>query len=87
MAFRAAPDLYLWDGETIPCRSATVSRRRAGLTRIESLLSVTLNNTFLNNLPMNKQGPLEKLPGVTWAVTRVGNGLPLSAGAVSIYGD
>lgn len=27
----------------------------------KSLLSVTLNNTFLNNLPMNKQGPLEKL--------------------------
>jgi hypothetical protein len=27
----------------------------------KSLLSVTLNNTFLNNLPMNKQGPLEKV--------------------------
>ncbi|HHG0486275.1 TPA: cellulose biosynthesis cyclic di-GMP-binding regulatory protein BcsB [Klebsiella pneumoniae] len=25
------------------------------------LLSVTLNGTFLNNLPMNKQGPLEKV--------------------------
>ena len=24
------------------------------------MLSVTLNGTFLNNLPMNKQGPLEK---------------------------
>lgn len=25
------------------------------------MLSVTLNGTFLNNLPMNKQGPLEKV--------------------------
>ncbi|MEN0613681.1 cellulose biosynthesis cyclic di-GMP-binding regulatory protein BcsB [Klebsiella indica] len=61
VAFRAAPDLYLWDGETIPLRIGYRFPSESWINEDKSLLSVTLNNAFLNNLPMNKQGPLEKL--------------------------
>lgn len=61
VAFRAAPDLYLWDGETIPLQISYRFPSESWINEDKSLLSVTLNNTFLHNLPMNKQGPLEKL--------------------------
>ena len=61
VAFRAAPDLYLWDGETIPLQIGYRFPSENWINEDKSLLSVTLNKTFLNNLPMNKQGPLEKL--------------------------
>ncbi|WP_241722616.1 cellulose biosynthesis cyclic di-GMP-binding regulatory protein BcsB [Raoultella sp. HC6] len=61
VAFRAAPDLYLWDGETIPLQISYRFPSESWINEDKSLLSVTLNNTFLNNLSMNKQGPLEKL--------------------------
>ena len=63
VAFRAAPDLYLWDGdgENIPLQISYRFPSESWINEDKSLLSVTLNNTFLNNLPMNKQGPLEKL--------------------------
>ncbi|HDK6393235.1 cellulose biosynthesis cyclic di-GMP-binding regulatory protein BcsB (plasmid) [Klebsiella variicola] len=61
VAFRAAPDLYLWDGETIPLQIGYRFPSESWINEDKSLLSVTLNNTFLHNLPMNKQGPLEKL--------------------------
>ncbi len=59
--FRAAPDLYLWDGETIPLQVGYRFPSESWINEDKSLLSVTLNGTFLNNLPMNKQGPLEKV--------------------------
>ena len=61
IAFRAAPDLYLWDGETIPLQVGYRFPSESWINEDKSLLSVTLNGTFLNNLPMNKQGPLEKV--------------------------
>lgn len=61
IAFRAAPDLYLWDGETIPLQVGYRFPSENWINEDKSLLSVTLNGTFLNNLPMNKQGPLEKV--------------------------
>ncbi|VEC84319.1 AcsAB [Raoultella ornithinolytica] len=61
VAFRAAPDLYLWDGETIPLQIGYRFPSENWINEEQSLLSVTLNNTFLHNLPLNKQGPLEKL--------------------------
>ena len=61
VAFRAAPDLYLWDGETIPLQIGYRFPSENWIDEQKSLLSVTLNNTFLRNLPMNKQGLLESL--------------------------
>ena len=61
VAFRAAPDLYLWDGETIPLQIGYRFPSESWIDEQKSLLSVTLNNTFLRNLPMNKQGLLESL--------------------------
>ncbi len=60
VAFRAAPDLYLWDGQTIPLQIGYRFPSENWIDEDQSLLSVTLNNTFLHNLPLNKQGPLEK---------------------------
>ncbi|MRS16426.1 cellulose biosynthesis cyclic di-GMP-binding regulatory protein BcsB [Enterobacteriaceae bacterium RIT691] len=61
VAFRAAPDLYLWDGETIPLQIGYRFPSESWIDEQKSLLSITLNNTFLRNLPMNKQGLLESL--------------------------
>lgn len=61
VAFRAAPDLYLWDGETIPLHIGYRFPSETWIDEEKSRLSVTLNNTFLSNLPMNKQGFLEML--------------------------
>lgn len=61
VAFRAAPDLYLWDGETIPLQIGYRFPSESWIDEQQSLLSVTLNDTFLRNLPMNKQGLLESL--------------------------
>ncbi|HIF6447287.1 TPA: cellulose biosynthesis cyclic di-GMP-binding regulatory protein BcsB [Klebsiella pneumoniae] len=52
IAFRAAPDLYLWDGETIPLQVGYRFPSESWINEDKSLLSVTLNGTFLNNLPM-----------------------------------
>lgn len=61
VAFRAAPDLYLWDGETIPLHIGYRFPSENWIDEEKSRLSVTLNDTFLSNLPMNKQGFLETL--------------------------
>ncbi|HEY2454941.1 MAG TPA: cellulose biosynthesis cyclic di-GMP-binding regulatory protein BcsB [Scandinavium sp.] len=61
VAFRAAPDLYLWDGETIPLQIGYRFPSENWIDEQKSRLSITLNNTFLANLPMNKQGVLESL--------------------------
>lgn len=61
VAFRAAPDLFLWDGETIPLRIGYRFPSESWIDEDRSLLSMTMNNTFLHNLPVNKQGALETL--------------------------
>lgn len=61
VAFRAAPDLFLWDGETIPLHIGYRFPTENWIDEERSWLSMTLNNTFLHNLPVNKQGALEKL--------------------------
>ncbi|STV02594.1 cyclic di-GMP binding protein [Klebsiella pneumoniae subsp. pneumoniae] len=48
-------------GETIPLQVGYRFPSESWINEDKSLLSVTLNGTFLNNLPMNKQGPLEKV--------------------------
>lgn len=61
VAFRAAPDLFLWDGETIPLHIGYRFPSESWIDEQRSWLSMTLNNTFLHNLPVNKQGALETL--------------------------
>ena len=61
VAFRAAPDLFLWDGDTIPLRINYRFPSESWIDEENSFLSMTLNNTFLHNLPVNKQGILEQL--------------------------
>ncbi|TCC03103.1 cellulose biosynthesis cyclic di-GMP-binding regulatory protein BcsB [Kosakonia quasisacchari] len=61
VAFRAAPDLFLWDGETIPLHIGYRFPAENWIDEQRSWLSMTLNDTFLHNLPVNKQGALETL--------------------------
>lgn len=61
VAFRAAPDLFLWDGETIPLRIGYRFPSESWIDEDRSWLSMTMNDTFLHNLPVNKQGALETL--------------------------
>jgi len=61
VAFRAAPDLFLWDGETIPLHIGYRFPTESWIDENRSWLSMTLNDTFLHNLPVNKQGALETL--------------------------
>lgn len=61
IAFRAAPDLFLWDGGSIPMHINYRFPTEEWINENNSWLSVTLNNAFLRNLPVNKQGILETL--------------------------
>lgn len=61
VAFRAAPDLFLWDGETIPLHIGYRFPTENWIDEERSWLSMTMNDTFLHNLPVNKQGALETL--------------------------
>jgi hypothetical protein len=61
VAFRAAPDLFLWDGETIPVKLGYRFPTESWIDEDRSYLSLTFNGTFLHNLPVNKQGALETL--------------------------
>ncbi len=61
VAFRAAPDLFLWDGDTIPMRISYRFPSENWIDEDKSYLNLTFNNTFLHNLPVNKQGILESL--------------------------
>lgn len=61
IAFRAAPDLFLWDGGSIPMHINYRFPAEDWIDESHSWLSLTMNNTFLRNLPVNKQGALETL--------------------------
>lgn len=59
--FRAAPDLFLWDGETIPVQLDYRFPAESWIDENNSYLNVTLNGTFLRNLTVNKVGLLENI--------------------------
>lgn len=59
--FRAAPDLFLWDGDTIPVQLNYRFPSESWIDEDNSLLNVTLNGTFLRNLTVNKVGLLENI--------------------------
>ncbi len=59
--FRAAPDLFLWDGDTFPVRIDYRFPAESWIDEEHSFLNITLNGTFLRNLPVNKIGLLENI--------------------------
>ncbi|MFS2221576.1 cellulose biosynthesis cyclic di-GMP-binding regulatory protein BcsB [Pantoea sp. B65] len=59
--FRAAPDLFLWDGETIPVQLNYRFPAEGWIDENQSSLNVSLNGTFLRNLTVNKVGLLENI--------------------------
>ncbi|MBD8163965.1 cellulose biosynthesis cyclic di-GMP-binding regulatory protein BcsB [Erwinia persicina] len=59
--FRAAPDLFLWDGDSIPVQLNYRFPSESWIDEDSSLLNVTLNGTFLRNLTVNKIGLLENI--------------------------
>ena len=59
--FRAAPDLFLWDGDSIPVQLNYRFPSESWIDEDRSLLNVTLNGTFLRNLTVNKVGLLENI--------------------------
>lgn len=59
--FRAAPDLFLWDGETVPVQLNYRFPAESWIDEERSFLNVGLNGTFLRNLTVNKVGLLENI--------------------------
>ncbi|MBV4367464.1 cellulose biosynthesis cyclic di-GMP-binding regulatory protein BcsB [Erwinia phyllosphaerae] len=59
--FRAAPDLFLWDGETVPVQLNYRFPAESWIDEEKSFLNVGLNGTFLRNLTVNKVGLLENI--------------------------
>lgn len=59
IAFRTAPDLFIWDGRNIPLQIDYNFPVDSWMDENKSQLNVTLNNTFLRNLPVNKKGLVE----------------------------
>lgn len=86
IGFRAAPDLFMWDGQFIPVSIGYRFPTESWIDEDRSLLSVTLNGTFLQNLPVNKQGLVEtawrKLGGDTRQES-----VTLQLAPYLIYGD
>lgn len=59
--FRAAPDLFLWDGDAIPVQLNYRFPAETWIDENNSYLNVMLNGTFLRNLSVNKLGLLEDI--------------------------
>ncbi len=60
-AFRAAPDLFLWDGDTIPLDLGYRFPTEDWIDEDNSALNVTFNHQFLADLSVNRRGFLEGL--------------------------
>ena len=61
ITFRAAPDLFLWDGDTIPLNISYRFPTESWIDEDNSFLNVTFNNQYLKDLPVNKEGFLERI--------------------------
>ncbi|WON78080.1 cellulose biosynthesis cyclic di-GMP-binding regulatory protein BcsB [Serratia sp. UGAL515B_01] len=59
--FRAAPDLFMWDGRNVPLQIDYRFPTESWIDETKSQLSVTLNGAFLRSLPVNQRGLLELL--------------------------
>lgn len=85
-SFRAAPDLFLWDGETIPLNIDYSFPPDALIDTEHSFLNVVFNGKFLNDLPVNQRGILEQLWRRLGGDTRQETAL-LPIQPYMIYGD
>lgn len=61
VAFRAAPDLFMWDGRHIPLRLDYHFPADHWIDEDRSRLNVSINGTFLRDLTVNKVGLLENI--------------------------
>ncbi len=59
IGFRAAPDLFMWDGDSIPVKIDYRFPTETWIDEDLSQLSITLNGTFLQSLSVNKHGLVE----------------------------
>jgi hypothetical protein len=86
VAFRAAPDLFIWDGKTLPLRINYRFPADSWMDERQSQLSATLNGTFLRNLSVNKNGLLDLAWRALGGDTRQ-ESYNLSLPLYLIYGD
>ncbi|MFW5387706.1 MULTISPECIES: cellulose biosynthesis cyclic di-GMP-binding regulatory protein BcsB [unclassified Yersinia (in: enterobacteria)] len=84
--FRAAPDLFMWDGETIPIHIGYRFPIEDWIDENSSQLNVSINNIFLYNLPVNKKGLIESLWRAVGGDTRQ-ESYTLRLAPYLIYGD
>ena len=63
ISFRAAPNLFMWPGETIPLHIFYRFPEGAWLDEERSYLDVALNGEHLASLPVNRRGVLEQAAG------------------------
>lgn len=58
LPFRTAPDLFLWDGSSVPLHLNYSFAQKNWLDDQASFLNVSLNGEFLKRLPVSKEGLL-----------------------------
>ena len=86
VGFRAAPDLFMWDGKTIPIHIGYRFPTESWIDENTSQLNVSINDTFLYNLPVNKKGLVESLWRMAGGDTRQ-ESYTLRLSPYLIYGD
>lgn len=86
VGFRAAPDLFMWDGKTIPIHIGYRFPTENWIDENTSQLNVSINDTFLYNLPVNKKGLVESLWRMAGGDTRQ-ESYTLRLSPYLIYGD
>lgn len=84
--FRAAPDLFMWDGDSIPIQIGYRFPTESWIDENSSLLNVSINGTFLRNLSVNKTGLIENTWRLLGGDTRQEN-YRLQLPPYLIYGD
>lgn len=58
LPFRTAPDLFMWDGSSVPLRLKYSFAQKNWIDDQDSFLNVSLNGEFLKRLPVSKDGLL-----------------------------
>lgn len=61
VAFRTAPDLFMWDGDAIPVKLGYHFPSHRWVDEDKSALGISLNGRFLRNVSVNSTGLLERL--------------------------